>query len=67
MWHNMTTYEKQPYFDLNLNDKKRFAEQNAELQTKGFYTLEDGSKSYERAELFYKTKKTQNKASIKNR
>jgi hypothetical protein len=41
----MSEKEKAPYVKLSENDKARFERQQAERDKKGFFTLDDKSKS----------------------
>lgn len=45
MWSKMSEKEKAPYVKCSDNDKVRFERQQAEREKKGFFTLEDKSKS----------------------
>ena len=45
LWATTSEKEKAPYIKLAEEDKKRFDRQVEELKKKGYYTLEDGSKS----------------------
>lgn len=44
-WGKLTEQQKQPYTDLANKDKARYEKQRKEFEVKGYYTLEDGSKS----------------------
>ena len=44
-WGAMTDGQKQPFEDKNALDKKRLEKQNGELNKKGYFMMEDGSKS----------------------
>ena len=44
-WNLMSEEEKKPYVDKQEQSKQRVEKQRVELGKKGFYTLEDGSKS----------------------
>ena len=44
-WGSMTDAQKQPYEDRSAADKKRQEKQLEELNKKGYFTLDDGSKS----------------------
>jgi len=44
-WTAMSDAEKQPYENKNATDKKRLEKQLDLLNKKGYFTLEDGSKS----------------------
>ena len=41
----MTDAQRQPYNDLSAADKIRKLKQDADLQRKGYFLLEDGTKS----------------------
>ena len=41
----MTEADKEKYLQQNAKDQKRYEDQMAELATKGFFIMEDGSKS----------------------
>ena len=41
----MTDDQKKKFYDLNAQDKLRQEKQLADLKTKGFFVLDDGSKS----------------------
>jgi hypothetical protein len=45
----MTTEEKLPFEKLALEDKLRESKQRLDLKTKGYFVLEDGSKSTDAA------------------
>ena len=45
MWAVMSDSDKQPYVDMVAQDRLRYKDQRRELLTKGYFTLEDGSKS----------------------
>ena len=44
-WSTMSVEEKKPYVDKSEADKVRFNNQTSELKSKGYFTLEDGTKS----------------------
>ena len=44
-WKTMTDKEKEPYEKLAREDKERHQRQEEELKKKGYFTLEDGTKS----------------------
>jgi urocanate hydratase len=44
-WNLLTDKEKEPYNKLAEADKKRYEKQMKEWEDKGYYTLEDGTKS----------------------
>jgi len=44
-WANMGEKEKAPYEKMALEDKQRFDTQTAAMATKGYFLLDDGSKS----------------------
>ena len=44
-WAEMSDAQKQPYFDMNAADQVRQQKQVADLEKKGFFLLEDGTKS----------------------
>lgn len=44
-WHAMTEEEKKPYEKLHEKDVKRYEAQLAELKSKGFFIMADGTKS----------------------
>ena len=48
-WNSLPDEEKQPYHDLAAQAKERVAKQTVELQKKGYYTLENGTKSTDAA------------------
>ena len=58
MWAKMSEKEKEPYVKLSEKDKARFERQNAERAKKGFFMLDDNSKSTdpENAKLFKRKK-----------
>ena len=58
MWAKMSEKEKEPYVKLSEKDKARFERQNAEREKKGFFMLDDNSKSTdpENAKLFKRKK-----------
>lgn len=58
-WGTMTEKDKAPYEKLHQEDLKRVEKQEAERQKKGFFTLEDKSKSTDpdNAKLFKKKSK----------
>jgi hypothetical protein len=45
LWQEMTDAQKKPYADLRDKDLLRFQKQTKEFSAKGYFTLEDGSKS----------------------
>ena len=45
IWTAFTDKEKKKYEDLAVKDRKRFETQSAELSKKGFFKMDDGSKS----------------------
>jgi hypothetical protein len=57
VWANMSDEEKQPYVDLSEQDAKRQANQYDELAQKGYFTLEDGTKSSDLPPKIRKVKK----------
>ena len=44
-WNEMSDGQKKKFNDLNAQDKLRQEKQLADLKTKGFFVLDDGSKS----------------------
>ena len=54
----MSEKEKEPFLKLSDKDKARFEKQQAEREKKGFFTLDDNSKSTdpENAKLFKRKK-----------
>jgi hypothetical protein len=50
----MTEDEKKPYNDLQKKDQKRFDAQIGEIGKKGYFTLEDGSKSCDAVQKKFK-------------
>jgi len=44
-WIVMSDDQKKKFYDLNAQDKLRQEKQLADLKTKGFFVLDDGSKS----------------------
>ena len=66
-WGELTDEEKEPYVKKNLDDKKRHADQKAELAKKGYFTMTDGSKSTDEANAhLFKEKKKRVKKETKN-
>ena len=55
-WAAMSVAEKQPYENKNAADKKRHEKQLDLLNTKGYFTLEDGSKSTDAQNVLKKRK-----------
>jgi len=47
IWSKMSDKEKKKYTDMNTKDQARYDKQLAELNKKGFFMMEDGSKSSE--------------------
>ena len=45
IWSGMSDKEKKKYNDLHLKDAERYKKQLKELENKGFFKMEDGSKS----------------------
>ena len=57
-WNSMSEKEKEPYEAMKLKDQKRREKQQAEREKKGFFILEDGSKSTDPANAkLFKEKK----------
>ena len=50
-WNELTEAEKKPYIQKNVQDKARQENQQAQLQKRGFFVLEDGSKSTDEKNL----------------
>ena len=44
-WKSASEEEKEPYIKAAEKDKERLEKQKLELKKKGYYTLEDGTKS----------------------
>ena len=44
-WGEMSDSQKQPYFDMNAADQVRQQKQVVDLEKKGYFLLEDGTKS----------------------
>lgn len=44
-WSSMTDKEKKKYLDMQAKDVSRYEKQMAEMNKKGFFIMEDGSKS----------------------
>lgn len=44
-WGSLSEKEKQKYNAMHEDDKKRYEKQKAEFDKKGYYTMEDGSRS----------------------
>jgi hypothetical protein len=55
-WAAMSDAEKQPYENKNAADKKRHEKQLELLNKKGYFTLEDGSKSTDAQNVLKKRK-----------
>jgi len=47
----MTEKDKKPYIEKGENDKKRMEKEKADLEKKGYFILEDGSKSTDEKNL----------------
>lgn len=45
IWKGMSDEAKKPYLDKNKQDEERYKRQLAELESKGYFTTEDGQKS----------------------
>ena len=45
MWKALSDDDKKPYNDKAAADEKRYKDQLAELEEKGYFTMPDGSKS----------------------
>ena len=45
MWNNMSDEQKEPFNKLAQADKERYDRQKQELDTQGYFTLDDGTKS----------------------
>ena len=60
-WTEMTDKQKQPYNKLSEDDRVRHDKQVEEKKKKGYFLLEDNSKSTDpgNAKLFKKRKKTE--------
>ena len=59
----MDEEEKAPYEELATEDQKRFDRQTAELKSKGYFKLEDGTKSTDPANAaLFKQKGKPNKS-----
>ncbi len=50
-WNEMLPAEKKPYDDMNAQDKLRQEKQQKSLEEKGYFLLEDGSKSNDEKNL----------------
>ena len=50
-WNEMLPAEKKPYDDMNAQDKLRQEKQQKSLDEKGYFLLEDGSKSNDEKNL----------------
>ena len=46
-WHNLSDDEKEKFSQIVLKDKLRYEEQVQDLLTKGYFIMQDGSKSSE--------------------
>lgn len=57
-WSEMTDAQKQPYNDMNVADKARQQKQETELEKKGYFMLDNGTKSTD-PENVPKKRKTQ--------
>ncbi len=44
-WLKLNEFQRAKYVEMNAKDKERKAKQLADLQSKGYFVLEDGSKS----------------------
>lgn len=66
-WANMSEKEKAPYEKQAVEDKQRFDAQTAAMASKGYFLLDDGSKSTdpENAKLAKKVKVTKGSAAAK--
>lgn len=70
LWGKLSEAEKQPFIDLANKDKERYEKQLKELQTKGYFIMQDGTKSSDVPMTGKKRKigeeKTAKKATSKN-
>lgn len=57
LWGNMTDSEKKPFEKINADARKIYEAQIEEFLYKGYFTLKDGTKSYEQDPSSQKTKK----------
>lgn len=60
LWAKMTDKEKAPYEKASAEDEKRYQKQLEELNKKGYFMMEDGTKSSE-----HKAKKKRSKKDSK--
>lgn len=51
LWNQMSDKEKKKYNDMNSKDQVRYDKQLAELSKKGYFMMEDGSKSSEHTKV----------------
>lgn len=58
-WKELTDEEKEPFVALNLSDKKKEADRKAMVEAKGYFLMDDGTKSTDpsNAKLFKEKKK----------
>lgn len=52
-WASMSEKERQPFVNLSNEDKQRRESQLKEMKEKGFFVMEDGSKSSEHKAKVY--------------
>lgn len=45
IWRSMSEKDKQPYEKMHQDDVKRFEKETAEFKKKGWFTMQDGTKS----------------------
>ena len=45
LWGTLTDKEKEPWVKMQKKDEERMQRQNEELAKKGYFTMEDGTKS----------------------
>ena len=65
-WGVLTDAEKQKYNDMSEKDKQRYEKQTEEVNSKGYFILDDGSRSNEQKNLV-KIKKDKSVASVKTK
>lgn len=66
-WNNLKDTDKAKYEAMSKADQERFKKQTEEMQAKGYFTLEDGSKSTDHHGKLKKAEKKEIKAPCKMR
>jgi hypothetical protein len=66
-WKKMDEKEKAPFLKSEADDLKRHERQLAELKAKGYFTMDDGTRSSEHAAKKKKSKKSRSQSKQKGK